>query len=82
MFYDKQRIKWLHVENTSYCNAWCPVCSRNKNGFGLADDLKLKDLSIDNFSKILNEHPNVETMQFCGRYGEPTLGRNTFAAKV
>mgnify|MGYP003335187616 CR=1 FL=1 len=32
-------IKWAHVELSTKCNAWCPACPRNKNGFGLIDGL-------------------------------------------
>jgi sulfatase maturation enzyme AslB (radical SAM superfamily) len=69
-------VKWLHVEPSSNCNAWCPACPRNKNGFGLANDLIEQDLSIERFQDIVEQLPVLEAVQFCGNYGDPIISSN------
>jgi len=69
-------VKWLQVEATTKCNAWCPGCGRNKGGYELADDLVITDLSIDRYQQILNEFPNLETVDFCGTYGDAIAAAN------
>ncbi len=67
--YDK--ILWLHAEITTKCNAHCPACARNNNGFGLREGLVLLDLSPVRFKEILDILPNLQTVQLCGTYGDP-----------
>jgi sulfatase maturation enzyme AslB (radical SAM superfamily) len=67
--YDK--IVWLHAEITNKCNAWCPACGRNQNGFGINPNLKLQDLAPKHYWEILKKLPNLQTVQFCGTYGDP-----------
>ena len=67
--YDK--ITWLHAEITNKCNAWCPACGRNNNGYGLKDGLKLTSISPNRFLEILDLLPNLTTVQMCGTYGDP-----------
>lgn len=68
--------KWLQVESTSKCNAWCPGCSRNNNGYGLANDLVVQDLSADRFREVLAMFPNLEVVDFCGTFGDAIAGSN------
>jgi sulfatase maturation enzyme AslB (radical SAM superfamily) len=35
-----------------------------------------QDLSIDRFKEILKSLPNLETVQFCGNYGDPVIAKN------
>jgi len=63
-------IKWLQVENTTRCNAWCPGCGRNQGGYGLRPGLKIVDLGLDRFQQVLEMLPSLETVQFCGTYGD------------
>lgn len=69
-------IKLLHVESSSKCNAWCPACSRNNRGFGLADHIVEKDLDVGQLIHILDQLPNVEIVQLCGNHGDPIAGNN------
>lgn len=73
---DLESIKWVHIEPSSKCNAWCPACPRNKNGFGLADNLIEQDLSTDRVEEILGCLPNLHAVQLCGNYGDPIAGHN------
>jgi hypothetical protein len=71
----KEHIKCLQVENTTKCNAWCPACLRNNNGYGLSDFV-IEDLDIDRFQEVLEEYPNLEVIQFCGTYGDTIAANN------
>ena len=66
-----EKIIWLHIEPTTKCNAWCPACPRNNNGFGLRSDLKLIDLEPVRVISVIDNMPNLKTIQMCGTYGDP-----------
>lgn len=70
------QVKWLQVEATSKCNAWCPGCARNNNGFGLAPNLTLEDLDTARFKAVLELLPNLETIHFCGTFGDAIAAHN------
>jgi len=67
---------WLQVENTTKCNAWCPACARNQNGFGLAPGLVIEDLPTSRFEEVLKKLPNLKTIQFSGTYGDTMAAVN------
>jgi MoaA/NifB/PqqE/SkfB family radical SAM enzyme len=67
-------IRWIHVEPTTRCNAWCSSCSRNKNGYGLTD-FKLQDLSVERLNQVIKKLPNLKTVQFCGTLGDPCASK-------
>jgi MoaA/NifB/PqqE/SkfB family radical SAM enzyme len=69
-------VRWLQVEATTKCNAWCPGCARNKGGFGLNDELVIEDLNIDRYATLLNQFPNLETVDFCGTRGDAIAASN------
>lgn len=69
-------INWLHVESSSRCNAWCPACPRNLNGYGLNPALVEQDLSEGRFIEILDQLQDNITIQFCGKYGDPVAAKN------
>lgn len=69
-------IKWLHVELSSKCNAWCPACPRNKNGYELIDGLVEQDLSTARVIEVLNQLPNLSAIQLCGNLGDPIIAKN------
>ena len=73
---DANDVKWLQVEATTKCNAWCPGCGRNQGGFELADGLVIEDLDIDRYREILNQFPNLKTVDFCGTYGDAIATAN------
>jgi len=73
---DTATVKWLQVEATSKCNAWCPGCSRNKNGHGLADGLVIEDLKTERFESVLRMFPALETVDFCGTFGDAVAAYN------
>ena len=69
------KVKWLHVEPSTRCNAWCPGCPRNKQGFGLADGLVVEDLSIERLKSVIESLPNLERVIFCGNLGDPCASK-------
>jgi sulfatase maturation enzyme AslB (radical SAM superfamily) len=69
-------VTWLHVGLSSKCNAWCPDCGRNKNGYGLADGLVEQDLSLSRLKEVLNQLPLCTTVQLCGNLGDPIAAAN------
>lgn len=73
---DLTKIKWLHVEATTRCNAHCPACPRNNNGFGVVDFLTIQDLDINRFVEVLDMLPNLNSVQFCGNYGDAISAKN------
>lgn len=66
-------VQFLHVELSSECNAWCPGCPRNDNGYTLKDFLTPQNLDISKLKEAMEKLPNLQTVQFCGRYGDPAM---------
>jgi sulfatase maturation enzyme AslB (radical SAM superfamily) len=64
-------VHWLHVEASSKCNAWCPACPRNNNGFGLSPGVVEQDLSPSRFEEIISSLPSLHAVQLCGNLGDP-----------
>lgn len=73
---DSNDVKWLQVEATTKCNAWCPGCARNKGGYELADGLVIEDLDINRYLMMLEQFHNLETVDFCGTYGDAIAAAN------
>ena len=69
-------VKWLQVEATTKCNAWCPGCARSYGGFGLHKELVLQDIDTSRYQKILELFPNLEYIDFCGTYGDAIAAAN------
>jgi sulfatase maturation enzyme AslB (radical SAM superfamily) len=69
-------VKWLYVEASSKCNAWCPACARNQSGYGLIPGLIEQDLSTDRFKDVLEHLPHLSMIQFGGNYGDPAIAHN------
>lgn len=67
---NRDDVKWLQVENTTRCNLWCPACARNIDGHKLSPFLVIEDLPLERFKEVLLEFNNLETIQFCGTFGD------------
>lgn len=61
----------MHVEASTFCNAWCPACPRNQHGYGISPHVVEQNLSVENFIKILEQLSGLDGIQFCGNYGDP-----------
>ena len=69
-------VKWLHVELSSRCNAWCPSCPRNMDGYKLIDGLIEQDLPLEKLIEIISTLPSLETIQLNGNLGDPIAAKN------
>lgn len=67
--------KVIHFENTSRCNAACPMCARNVLGSGCT--VNLADLSFDDFQTYCTTNiVTLEKIFFCGVVGDPAADRD------
>lgn len=69
-------IAWLQVEATTKCNAWCPGCGRNNGGHTLSTGMVIEDLNTDTLAALLDQLPNLSTVDFCGTYGDAIAAAN------
>jgi MoaA/NifB/PqqE/SkfB family radical SAM enzyme len=70
-----QEIESVHVEITSNCQASCPMCMRNRRGGLPNPNLRVTDISYEQFKKIF---PSTFLLQlkciyFCGNFGDPII---------
>jgi MoaA/NifB/PqqE/SkfB family radical SAM enzyme len=70
-----ENIDEYQLEITTYCNAACPQCPRNLNGYGINPHMPLSHLDrqvIDRaFTKDLCQR--LRLIFFCGGFGEPVM---------
>lgn len=52
--YDISKIKHVHLEVSSKCNARCPLCPRNLNGYPYNDGYTERDLTIGEVKQIFS----------------------------
>tara|TARA_B100000809_G_scaffold109398_1_gene107864 strand:- start:161 stop:1231 length:1071 start_codon:yes stop_codon:yes gene_type:complete len=71
MYINRDKVTLLHVEPTSKCNASCPGCPRNNDGFGVVKGLVLQDLDPDIIIARAKELPNLQSIHLCGNIGDP-----------
>lgn len=65
-------IEEIHVEVTNLCNAACPMCARNRNGYGLTDNPGWGHWhSGDEHLVFPKELTNLKKVSFCGTHGDP-----------
>ena len=70
------KVKYLQVEATTRCNAWCPGCGRNNSGFGLVPELVVEDLDETRYKTVLGSISDIEVIDFCGTYGDAIAAKN------
>lgn len=68
-------IDEYQIEVTSYCNAACPQCPRNLNGYGINPYMPLVHLDKDVIdASFTAEHcGKLRQVFFCGSYGDPIM---------
>lgn len=68
-------ITEYQIEVTSFCNAACPQCPRNFNGFGVNPYMPLEHLSRNVLRKTFTADVLARCHQifFCGSYGDPIM---------
>lgn len=70
--FDLSRVKVLHIEATSRCNAACPMCNRFE-GDEINPKLTLQDLSLEKVRSSIDLEfaSNLDKMFMCGNHGDP-----------
>lgn len=69
------KIKRLHMELTDKCQAACPMCARNHNGYGARPFLSNKEIGIDNFKSWFPPEflKTLDVFYSSGNYGDPAF---------
>ena len=62
-------VKYLQLDHNSTCNLRCPQCARTHEG-NTHPDLPLTELTVDDYKWFLNDLKNLDTVMWCGNYGE------------
>lgn len=70
------QIRYLQVEATNRCNAWCPGCHRNRGGYLLEENITVTDLDVGRYQQLLNKFTELDTIDFCGTYGDAIAAKN------
>lgn len=74
-------IEQLHIEITNKCNAACPMCARNNNGFGLNPSMVLSDWEEGDATLVFShELKNLKRVFFCGTHGDPIASSQLITA--
>ena len=76
MIRDFTESKILHIEASSICNAACPMCERNVNGFGQAPGYTPKNLPYEWFVDNTQTINTVEKIYFCGNLGDSASNKD------
>jgi len=73
--FDYNLIDEYQIEITSYCNAACPQCPRNVNGYGINNHMPLCHLSRQSIDQAFNGDlcQRLRQIFFCGSYGDPIM---------
>jgi MoaA/NifB/PqqE/SkfB family radical SAM enzyme len=80
MYTDPKTIKKIELELSSYCNASCPLCSRNFYGYNFKNpSFGLRHLSLSDIKKILDASilSGVETIVLQGNFGDLCMNPET-----
>lgn len=69
------KIKNVHIELTSRCNAECPMCSRTSNPLILDNQDEITLPAFKSFFPVefLNE---LDQIKFCGNFGDPAVAKD------
>jgi MoaA/NifB/PqqE/SkfB family radical SAM enzyme len=71
----------LHIEITNKCNAACPMCARNRYGYGLNPNMILSDWEEGDAELVFsNDLPNLKKVFFCGTHGDPVASSSLISA--
>jgi MoaA/NifB/PqqE/SkfB family radical SAM enzyme len=67
------RVKQIHVEASTYCNARCPLCPRSLYGYKIQGVYPEIHLSVKKFKTSLESFPEREFVYFNGNLGDPMM---------
>jgi MoaA/NifB/PqqE/SkfB family radical SAM enzyme len=79
--YNLQDIRVIHLEVTSKCQASCPMCVRNIRGGVDSPDLKISEITLDQFKKWFSVDfiKQLDKVYMCGNTGDPILAKDTLS---
>jgi MoaA/NifB/PqqE/SkfB family radical SAM enzyme len=72
------KIKTVHIEASTYCNARCPQCPRNFCGWNILD-FPQKHLTVAQLEPTVKQLPKTVLGLFNGNYGDPMMNPNIVA---
>lgn len=77
--YNFSDIRRVHLENTSLCNAKCPMCARTEEGGKVNRHLPLGELSLEDIERIFSPKflSQLWEIYMCGNYGDPVAAKYT-----
>lgn len=71
-FLTSESIEEIHVEVSNLCNASCPMCARNNNGYGLTENPGWGHWQVGDELLVFSDNlPNLKRVFFCGTHGDP-----------
>lgn len=75
---DYQKIRHVHLEISSRCNAACPDCPRNLFGVNVVDNYPQCDLRLEQIKTIFASEflRQLESILICGNYGDFVTARD------
>ena len=73
--FDYASIREYQLEITTYCNAACPQCPRNNNGYGINPHMPLCHLGRETIDRAFPKNlcSQLKQIFFCGSYGDPIM---------
>lgn len=71
-YLSNEEVRYIQIDHNSTCNLRCPQCARTHEG-ATHPDLPLLELTLDDYKKFIPELPNLETVMWCGNYGEVVI---------
>lgn len=77
--YKLSDIREIHLENTSKCQARCPMCPRRINGGPINPFIKLEEIDLELFKKWFPKDfiQQLHSLFMCGNLGDPVVARDT-----
>ena len=67
------KITSFHVEASTHCNARCPGCPRNINGYNPKNYLTTQHLSPARYQEIVAQYPELSRVRINGGLGDPMM---------
>ena len=76
--FDLDKIRVLHIEPTTVCNAACPQCGREDDRY-YNDQLHASELNLAQVQSMYSPKfvAQLEKMFMCGNFGEPAAAKDT-----
>ena len=79
MIYSADQIRHLHLEISSLCNAACPLCPRNFNGYAYNSGYKEHNMTLAEAQKIfpVDFVKQLEVVVINGNFGDAVMNPDT-----